>query len=40
MSEPRIVITGMGWVTPLGHDLTTVWKKLAAGESGVSRIDR
>jgi 3-oxoacyl-[acyl-carrier-protein] synthase II len=40
MSEPRIVITGMGWVTPLGHDLSTVWKKLMAGESGVSRIDR
>lgn len=36
----RVVITGMGWVTPLGHDLSTVWKKLAAGESGVSRIDR
>jgi 3-oxoacyl-[acyl-carrier-protein] synthase II len=40
MSEPRIVITGMGWVTPLGHDLSSAWKKLIAGESGVSRIDR
>ncbi|MHC4413882.1 MAG: beta-ketoacyl-[acyl-carrier-protein] synthase family protein [Planctomycetota bacterium] len=38
--KPRIVITGMGWVTPLGHDLDTVWSKLVRGESGVSRIER
>ena len=38
--DQRIVITGMGWVTPLGHDLATVWDKLTRGESGVSRIDR
>ena len=25
-------IAGMGWVTPLGADLTTVWERLAAGE--------
>lgn len=40
MSEPRIVITGMGWITPLGHDLDSVWRKLVAGECGMSRIDR
>jgi 3-oxoacyl-[acyl-carrier-protein] synthase II len=40
MNEPRVVITGMGWVTPLGHDLDTVWSKLVAGVSGVTRIDR
>ena len=40
MSEPRVVITGMGWVTPLGHDLETVWKRMLAGECGMSRIDR
>ena len=27
----------MGWVTPLGDDVEAVWKKLLAGESGVSR---
>ncbi|HMN96873.1 MAG TPA: beta-ketoacyl-[acyl-carrier-protein] synthase family protein [Phycisphaerales bacterium] len=36
----RIVITGMGWVTPLGHDLETVWSALMAGRSGVDRISR
>lgn len=33
----RIVITGMGWVTPLGNDLETVWQNLLAGRSGVDR---
>jgi 3-oxoacyl-[acyl-carrier-protein] synthase II len=37
MLKPKIVITGMGWVTPLGHDLETVWQKLLAGASGVDR---
>jgi len=36
----RIVVTGMGWITPLGHDLDTVWSKLVNGESGVRPIDR
>jgi 3-oxoacyl-[acyl-carrier-protein] synthase II len=39
-ASSRIVITGMGWVTPLGHDLETVWARMMRGESGVSRIDR
>ncbi len=39
-SSPRIVITGLGWVTPLGHDLDTVWNALLQGTSGVSATSR
>ncbi len=40
MAEPRIVITGMGWVTPLGHSVEDTWAALLAGKSGVGRITR
>ena len=36
----RIVITGMGWVTPLGHSIEQAWARLLAGESAVRTIDR
>jgi len=34
----RVVVTGMGAVTPLGNDVATFWRRLTAGESGVRRI--
>ena len=40
MSDRRIVITGAGWITPLGHDIDSVWAKLVAGETNVAPIDR
>jgi len=36
----RVVITGMGCVTPLGHDIETLWKNLLAGDSGVTPTTR
>ena len=34
----RVVITGMGLLTPLGHGLKTNWEKIVAGKSGISPI--
>ncbi|MCH7700334.1 MAG: beta-ketoacyl-[acyl-carrier-protein] synthase family protein [Planctomycetes bacterium] len=36
----RVVITGMGWITPLGHDIDGVWAKLLEGTSGVGPTTR
>ena len=30
----RVVVTGMGALTPLGNDVATFWRRLVAGESG------
>ena len=32
----RVVITGMGIVCPLGHDIETFWRAILAGQSGVA----
>jgi 3-oxoacyl-[acyl-carrier-protein] synthase II len=38
MSERRVVITGMGVLTPLGCDLEVFWKNLLAGKSGIGPV--
>ncbi len=36
--ERRVVITGMGVVSPVGNDLDTFWNSLIAGKSGIGHI--
>ncbi len=36
----KIVVTGMGIVSPLGCGVDKVWSRLIAGESGIGSIDR
>ncbi len=34
----RVVVTGVGMVTPMGLDVPTVWPKVLAGQSGITRL--
>ena len=34
----RVVITGLGAVTPIGNDVPTFWENLVAGKSGIDLI--
>ena len=38
--KKRVVITGLGAITPLGNDLRATWDGLASGRSGIGRITR
>jgi 3-oxoacyl-[acyl-carrier-protein] synthase II len=37
MSERRVVITGLGVISPVGHNLESFWESLQAGRSGITR---
>lgn len=37
-TDRRVVVTGLGVVTPLGHDPEVFWQRLLDGEGGVDRI--
>ena len=36
----RVVVTGLGMVTPLGHDVESTWQGLMEGRSAVGPITR
>jgi 3-oxoacyl-[acyl-carrier-protein] synthase II len=36
----RVVVTGLGLVTPLGGNVDSTWPRLTAGGSGVTRVER
>lgn len=38
MSKRRVVVTGLGIVSPLGNNLNTAWQAALAGKSGIRRI--
>jgi len=39
MNERRVVITGIGAISPLGNDLDSTWEGLKAGRSGIGKIE-
>jgi len=38
MKGRRVVVTGLGLITSLGQEVEVFWKRLLAGESGISRV--
>jgi 3-oxoacyl-[acyl-carrier-protein] synthase II len=36
----RVVVTGLGVISPIGNDVDTFWRRLVAGDSGVGEITR
>ncbi|WP_416262340.1 beta-ketoacyl-ACP synthase II [Gibbsiella quercinecans] len=39
MSKRRVVVTGLGMLSPVGNTVESTWKALLAGQSGISLID-
>jgi len=39
VNSRRVVITGLGLITPLGLGLKQNWKKILAGESCITKLD-
>lgn len=33
----RVVVTGIGWITPLGHAIESAWAGILAGKSGIAK---
>ena len=40
MEKRRVVVTGVGAITPLGNDVETTWRNIIAGVSGIGPLTR
>jgi 3-oxoacyl-[acyl-carrier-protein] synthase II len=40
MSRRRVVVTGLGCVSPVGNTVSEAWSNILAGKSGISRISK
>ncbi len=40
MSKRRVVITGLGIVSPVGHDVASAWSAIVGGRSGIGPVTR
>jgi len=40
MARKRVVVTGLGMLSPVGSNVTSSWKKIVEGSSGVKEIDK
>ncbi len=40
MSKRRVVITGLGIVSPVGNDIATAWDNIVSGRSGIAKVER
>ena len=40
MSKRRVVVTGLGIVSPIGNDVTSAWASILAGRSGIATVTR
>src|SRR5215470_14544490 len=40
MQQPRVVITGMGALTPVGLDVASTWDGIIHGRSGIAHVEQ
>jgi len=38
MSKRRVVVTGMGIISPVGNDIATAWDNILKGNSGIGQV--
>ena len=39
MSKRRVVVTGLGMITPLGNNVSETWESILKGRSGIALLD-